>query len=183
MAAMLPTRPIRIPRIVLIFLLCTLCIAWNPVEATTVGLPFVLTISVEDPASQTGTDSYTVKAGSEIFIKVQLKNTSKHNLSLDYDADPRTGVGFSHQYEVRDSSGSPAQKRPISHPETGSTGHGWPARILKPGESMDINGDRISRLYDLSQPGKYTIQLSRIASVDAKDDVVKSNTITVTVMP
>ncbi len=178
---MLPRGPVRIPRIVLSFLLCTFCIAWTLIEAETIEQSLVVTIAVEAPAFQTAPDSYAVKAGSEIFIKVHLKNTSKRNLSLDYDADSRTGVGFSHQYEVRDSSGSLAQKRPISHPEIGSTGHGWPARTLKPGESLDINGDYISRLYDLSQPGKYTIQLSRIVSADAKNDVVKSNTITVTV--
>jgi hypothetical protein len=48
---------------------------------------------------------------------------------------------------------------------------------------MDITGDFISRLYDLSQPGDYTIQLSRAVSDDPKNGVVKSNVITVTVTP
>ncbi|HEY4843593.1 MAG TPA: hypothetical protein VIH78_16610 [Terriglobales bacterium] len=51
---------------------------------------------------------------------------------MGYEKDSRTNVDFSHQYEVRDSDGNPMQKRAISHPEIGSTGHGWPARILKP---------------------------------------------------
>jgi hypothetical protein len=152
-----------------------------PLEAKTQGQSLVVTISVENPASQTGPDSYTVKASSEVFIKVHLTNISKRKLSLGYDKDSRTGVDFSHQYEVRDRNGNPAQKRTINHPEIGSTGHGWPARILKPGESMDITGDYLSRLYDLSQLDAYTIQLSRNASDDPKDGVVKSNTITVRV--
>jgi hypothetical protein len=156
---------------------------WFPIEAKTVEQSLVITIAAENPAPQTGPDSYIVKAGSEVFIKVHLTNTSRHNLSLDYDGDSRAGVAFSHRYEVRDSSGHSVQQRPIGHPEIGSTAHGWPSRIVKPGESMDINGDHISRLYDLSQAGRYTIQLSRVVSADAKDGVVKSNTITVTVMP
>lgn len=178
---MRPKGTARILRIVLSCLLSTVFVGLVPIEAKNVGQPFDAVIRVENPESQINSDSYTVKAGSEVFITVHLTNVSKHNLAFDYDSDSRTGVSFSHQYEVRDSNGNVVQKRTISHPEIGSTGHGWPARVLKPGESMDINGDYISRLYDLSQPGEYTIQLSREVSADPKDGVVKSNTITVTV--
>src|SRR5579871_2735428 len=123
--------------------------------------PFLATIQAEPPATSIGEESYTLKAGSELFITVHLTNISKHNLALSYDSDSRTGVSFAHRYEVRTSKGKSAEKRTINHPEIGSTGHGWPNRILKPGESMDINGDHISRLYDLSQPDEYTIRLFR----------------------
>jgi hypothetical protein len=155
--------------------------AWIPLEAKDIGQPFTITIFAEGPESQTGPDRYTVKSGSDVFVKVHLTNTSKHKLSLNYDKDSRTNVDFFHRYEVSDSKGNAAQKRAINHPEIGSTGHGWPARVLAPGASMDITGDDISRLYDLSQPGEYTIQLSRIISGDSKDGVVKSNMITVMV--
>jgi hypothetical protein len=178
---MLPAGTVRILRTVLSFLLCAICMAWVAAEAGAVGQPFVLTISGENLESQTGPESNTIKAGSDVFIKVHLTNTSKHNLSLGYEKDSRTNVDFSHQYEVRNSDGNPVQKRAISRPEIGSTGHGWPARILKPNESTDITGDDISRLYDLSLAGTYTIRLSRTVSDDPKDEAVKSNTITVTV--
>jgi hypothetical protein len=110
---------------------------------------------------------------------VHLTNVSKHNLAFDYDKDSRTGVSFAHRYEVRTSQGKSAEKRTISHPEIGSTGNGWPDRILKPGESMDISGDHISGLYDLSRPDEYTIQLIRAIRDDPKSGFVKSNTITV----
>lgn len=180
---MVPKGTLWVPRVVLSFLLGAFCLACGPVAAKTVKQPFVLTISVENLGSQTGADRYSVKAGSDIFIKVHLTNISRHNLSLGYDKDSRTNVDFSHEYEVRDSSGHVARKRPINHPEIGSSGHGWPARILKSHESMDISGDFISRLYDLSQPGDYTIQLSRAVSGDPKNGVVKSNAIMVTVTP
>jgi hypothetical protein len=90
-------------------------------------------------------------------------------------------VSFAHRYEVRTCQGKSAQKRAISHPEIGSTGHGWPDQVVKPGESMDVSGDHISGLYDLSRPGEYTIQLLRAISDDPKRGFVKSNTTTVTV--
>jgi len=178
---MMPTGAVRLPRIGLSCLLCAICVAGTATQAKTVEHPFVLTISVENFDSQTGPENYTVKAGSDVFVKVHLTNTSKRKLSLGIDKDSRTNVDFFHQYGVRDSNGNLAQKRTIVHPEIGSTGHGWPARILKPRESMDITGDDISRLYDLSQPGAYTVQLSRTVSGDPKDGVVTSNTITVVV--
>jgi len=46
---------------------------------------------------------------------------------------------------------------------------------------MDISGDHISGLYDLSRPDEYTIQLLRAISDDPKRGFVKSNTIIVTV--
>jgi hypothetical protein len=162
-------------------MLSMLCIAAVPIEAKTPKSPFAITISVENPASQTGANNYSVNTGSEVFVKVHLTNTSKHSLSVGYEGDSRTGVAFSNQYEVHDSTGRLIQKRTINHPEIGSTGHGWPGRILMPGESMDITGDHISRLYDLSQLDAYTIQLSRSASSNPEDGIVKSNTITVTV--
>lgn len=168
-------------RILLSWILCGFLVMWAPVTAQISQQPFTLSISVEeDPAVQSSLENYTVKAGSEVFITVHLTNISKHNLALDIDADSRTGICFAHQYEVRDINGKFATKRTINHPELGSTGHGWPARIVKPGASIDI-GDRINGLYDLRQPGQYTIRLSRAIGDDPKAGLVKSNTITVIV--
>jgi hypothetical protein len=143
--------------------------------------PFIATIQAESPATKNGEESYTLRVGSELFITVHLTNVSKHNLAFDYDKDSTTGISFAHRYEVRTSQSKSAEKRAISHPEIGPTGHGWPDRVLKPGESMDISGDRISGLYDLSRPDKYTIQLWRAIRDDPNGGFVKSNTITVTV--
>jgi len=143
--------------------------------------PFLATIQAETPATRNGEASYTLKVGSELFITVHLANVSKHNIAFDYDKDSRTGVSFAHRYEVRTSQGNSAQKRTISHPEIGSTGHGWPDQVLKPGESMDISGDHISGLFDLSRPDEYPIQLFRAIRDDPTDGFVRSNRITVTV--
>ena len=143
--------------------------------------PFTATIQAESPATKTGEESFMLKVGSELFVTVHLTNVSKHNLAFDYDKDSRTGISFAHGYEVRTSQSKSAEKRKITHPEIGSTGHGWPDRVLKPGESTDISGDHISGLYDLTRPDVYTIQLLRAIRDDPKGGFVKSNTITVTV--
>ncbi|MGH9640996.1 MAG: hypothetical protein ACRD3Q_01085 [Terriglobales bacterium] len=166
-------------RILLGFLLGAICMACVSASAKTAKQPLIVNISAEAPAVKTGPNSYTVQSDSHLFITVHLTNISKRNTSLSYDKDSRTNVDFCDQYEVRDAQGNAVQKRPIDHPEIESTGHGWPARILKPGGSTDITGDFLSRLYDLSQPGEYTIQLSRIVSDSPRDGVAKSNTITV----
>jgi hypothetical protein len=168
-------------RIPLSWLVAGVCMAWVPVSAQTAKQPFIVTISAEAPAEKTGPGSYAVKAGSDVFIHVHLANISKHNLSLGDDEDSRTNIDFYHHYDVRDSAGNSVPKKTFAHPEIGSTGHGWAARILKPGASTDVLTDRITGLYDLRQPGPYTIQLSRAITGDFKGGEVKSNTITVMV--
>lgn len=168
-------------RILLTCLLGGFCLGPVPAAVRSTSRPFIVIISAEVPAVKTAPDRYTVKAGSEVFIAVHLTNTSKKKLAFGYDANSRTGVGFAHMYEIRDRRGDRVQKRAITHPEIGSTGHGWPARVLKPGESTDITGDHISLLYDLSKPGEYIVQLSRAVNDDPKNGFVKSNTITLTI--
>jgi hypothetical protein len=159
------------------------CLAVGLSGQTATAPAFTLTIRAEQPAVEAASGGYPVKAGSDVFISVHLTNVSKHKLSVGYDVNSRTGVAFGDEYEVRDSNGNLLPKRPINHPEIGATGHGWPERIVDPGQSTDITGDRITGVYDLSQPGSYTIQLLRSTSADAKDSAVRSNKITVTVEP
>jgi hypothetical protein len=162
-------------------LLIGFCLTWAAIACPqTATSPFAVVISAEVPATKIGPDTYTVKAGSDVFINVRLTNTSKQNLSIGVEADSRTNVDFFDLYEVRDSFGNSAPKRVIKHPEIGSTGHGWPAHLLKPGESLNID-DRISGLYDLTRLGKYTIQAVRVESSDPKTSKVRSNTITLAV--
>jgi hypothetical protein len=167
-------------RMRLSLLLSGICLAWAPVAAQNAKPPFIVTISAEAPAEKTGADSYSVKAGSEVYIHVHLVNISKHNLSLGDDEDSRTNIDFYHRYEIRDGAGNPVQKKTFTHPEIGSSGHGWAARILKPGASTDVGTDRITGLYELTRPGTYTIQLSRAVTGNVEDGAVQSNKITVT---
>ena len=168
-------------RMLLCCVLGALCFGRFPAVAQNTPPPFTATITAESPAVNIGPDRYTIQDSSKVFVTVHITNTSKTNLSFGYDQDSRTGICSGHQYEVRGGDGTAVPMRPIQHPEVGSTGHGWPARVLKPGESMDIPGDYISHAYDLSRPGEYTMQLSRAIGDDPKHGFVKSNIIALTV--
>jgi len=143
--------------------------------------PFTLTISAVAPAVEISPDKYTVSSASQLFIKVRVTNTSEHDIRTDVDGDSMTNVSFNNYYDVRESTGNPVPKRRLNHPEIGSTGHGWPPRVIKPGTSTDVGDDRVTGLYDLSQPGEYTIQVSRAIHDNVKDGWVKSNVIRVVV--
>ncbi len=148
-----------------------------PVSAGTTAPPFVLRINVESPPTKNGPDYFIVKAGSLVLVDAYLTNNSKHGLQLGQEVNSRTGVCFGHEYEILDGNGNAAQKVVISHPEIGSSGHGWPPLILKPGESKFICSDRVNGLYDLTHAGDYTIQLLLAISPNLKADRVRSNTI------
>jgi hypothetical protein len=134
--------------------------------------PSTIVISTEKP---------TVKAGSAVWIKVQLTNNSSEDLDLSGSVSDLTGLDSNLKFEVRDDLGKSAPKRVYKHPElAGGTAN--LDRILKPGQS-DTEEQNISRLHDMTQPGKYVIRVSRRLSNNPNDGVVKSNTVTVTVTP
>jgi len=140
--------------------------------------PFSITISTETP---------TIKAGTDLSIKVRITNTSNHdiNASSVYGEGVDGGVDGAYFEEVRDSKGNLAKRKQPPKSEAQSD---YPVNFsarpytLKPGESTgSVTG--VEHQYDISQPGQYVIQLSRPISENPKDGVVKSNKITITVTP
>jgi hypothetical protein len=137
--------------------------------------PFVITIS---------TDRSVVNAGSEVYFTARITNTSNHN--VDCASIPSEGLDLTYQYVVHRASGEPVAKLEKAHPEFGQTFNVMPPCTLKPKESHDSSlAIIISRLYDMSVPGKYIIQVLRpIAnSGNPKYGLIKSNELTITVLP
>src|SRR5258706_741466 len=134
--------------------------------------PFTITIS---------TPQVTVKAGLDVRLKVTMMNTS------DRDINYTVGTGPIIDIDIRDAGGKPLSETPDGRKIHGTDrkvagpGSGTVVRVpLKPGETLD--GESIlNQEYDLSIPGKYTIQAVRADPISK--NVVKSNTITVTVTP
>jgi hypothetical protein len=121
-----------------------------------------------------------VKAGSGVSVNGRLTNISNPPLDTSGCYCGPSGLDSYLTCEVRDDKGHLAAKRVYPHPEL-ATSSAILERTVKPGESLAGSQD-ISRLYDMSRPGKYVIQASRPVS-DAKDAyVVKSNKVTVTVI-
>jgi hypothetical protein len=129
--------------------------------------PFTLTISVADAV---------VKAGTPVQVKVRMTNISDHdvNVSGSYDGP----VNISYRYDVRDSAGRPAKSRQHNNPISGHSR----IRTLKPGESTE-DMTLVTEEFDMANPGVYVIQLSRPATDNPKEGVVKSNKLEVTVTP
>jgi hypothetical protein len=131
--------------------------------------PFKIVLSSEKPS---------MKVGSPVLITLQLTNTSDHGMFPGWGGADNLGVFDSIElFDVRDSLGHSLQKRERnpSFPLTGSS-----PTLMKPGETRSYYQD-LTRRYDLSLPGEYTIQVSRPISENKKDVVVKSNKITITI--
>jgi len=130
-----------------------------------------------DFAIKISTDKSTVKAGSDVWIKIQMTNLSTHD--LDCTKAYSNGLDRIYKYEITDSHGNPVKPRVRKHPEIGESGSIYPC-TLGAGKSTDPNDSRISWAYDLSQPGQYTVQVQRKNSAG---DEVRSNTLTINVQP
>ena len=118
----------------------------------------------------------TVPVGTGVWLNVQMTNTSDH--PVDCSSVYVGGTDRRFQYDVRDESGA-SMKKPNMHPERASGS--IQMCTLKPGETVS-HETLVSWLHDFSRPGRYSIQLMRGATDDENDGVVKSNTITITVI-
>jgi len=118
-----------------------------------------------------------VSAGAPIPAVVTFTNTSNHDIGIE-----RAPVEFNFKIDVHDSGGNrpslaDGSKVPIEGIETRGGSHF--SILVAPGEALKIDFE-IDKAYDLSKPGTYTIQLSRLD--EATKSEAKSNIITVTVM-
>jgi hypothetical protein len=133
--------------------------------------PFTITV---------GTDKPEVKVGDPVDLKIEMKNISDHD--LECGGAPSNALDRRYGYDVVYEDGQAAPKVVRNHPEIGETGSIWRC-VIKPGETATAARGRISQLYDFSRPGKYSIQVWRHEAFDARSDVVRSNTLEVTVVP
>jgi len=123
------------------------------------------------------TPESTVKAGTDLKAAVTMTNTSDHDIF--YRADP-SGTLLPFAFDVRDSEG-----KVVSETSKGLSAHGknmaagsYLGVPIHPGES--IHRERVlNKEFDLEKPGKYTVQATR----ESGSTVVKSNIITITVVP
>jgi len=119
-----------------------------------------------------------IKAGTNVFVKVALTNTSKHQIRLNSS----NGTQEMQDIVIRDDQGnSPLSKigRDIA------AGRDWlvgseHSFTIEPGKTVTERVG-VPSTYDLSQPGKYTMQVQKRDPYSKT--VVKSNTITLTVTP
>jgi hypothetical protein len=119
-----------------------------------------------------------VEAGQRIELKIVMKNLTNHD--LEYQFEIRNYQDRSNNYDLWDARGKKLEPIKKKYPQIGDTAEGFPPHIVKPGET-ETSGITITPLYDMTQPGTYTIQASRKISDEANAGVVYSNKITVSV--
>jgi hypothetical protein len=126
-----------------------------------------------------------VKAGSMIVVAVRKTNISDHEIDKGSCVGDASGYRCGGHYDVWDSRGNLADpKKPRMSFIGGGPGHliGTKDNVLQPGES-NIDRGNVSEAFDISKPGTYTIQLWQHVANDPRSDEVRSNIITVTVLP
>jgi hypothetical protein len=143
-----------------LFLLVSLVLWQQPTQA-----PFEIAITTEHS---------TVVAGDDVTIEVSLTNTSNQIVSEGAMYQSGIELDSTFRFEVLDEHKKPV---PIRHyPNEELRGGSVRFRDIKPGETI-TQQQRVSALYDLRKPGKYTIQVWR----RNPDYDIKSEVITVTV--
>jgi len=116
----------------------------------------------------------TVVAGDDVTIDVSLTNTSNQIVSEGPMYQSGIELDSTLRFEVFDEHKKPV---PIRHyPNEELRGGSVRFRDIKPGETITQN-QRVSALYDMRKPGKYTIQVWK----RNPDYDIKSNIVTVTV--
>ncbi len=160
-------------------LLATSCVLSAVGQDQAAPQPFAITIS---PLHDGDSSSDIIKAGEPLALTVTLVNNSHKSVSirnmdfdLYYTIDVRDEYGNTapeteEAREMREAAASPNHHRWIS----GANG------ILKPRQTWKHTLP-VSHSWDMSRPGKYTIQVERQLPKELGKGSVKSNTITVTV--
>jgi hypothetical protein len=112
----------------------------------------------------------TAKIGEKLKVGVTITNTDSQDIFYDgYGHQPEFGL------EVRDEMGMEVARKP---------GAGWAggssfAAALHPGESLHRSA-RLDKEFELDKPGNYFVRATRGVS---KTNLVRSNTITITIIP
>ncbi|MGO9231209.1 MAG: hypothetical protein ACLQKA_18630 [Bryobacteraceae bacterium] len=127
---------------------------------------------------------FAVKAGSPMVLQLTLTNTTDHDLNVSHAHINGTLLRYM-DVKVFDKDG-----QPVAETDYGMGLHGrrlWPifgdagtSESIKPSEAVHEESD-LNKEFDLSKPGKYTVQAERMDSTVR--EVVKSNVITFTVTP
>jgi hypothetical protein len=121
------------------------------------------------------TSTEQVVAGTQVDLEINVLNTSAEAMVASsgfqaYDGDT------TYEYSCHDSSGNSVSKEILT---IGSV-HDPPS--IEPGEAY-TSTVFLNRVCDLNRPGRYEIQLSRGVPMGRSDFVVRSNKITITVIP
>jgi hypothetical protein len=138
---------------------------------TAPGAPFQLTIEPE---------SASVTSGDKIVLRITLTNTSEKDLGFRQRARADEAE-WDYSIEVRDEKGDAASQTNFGRNRLKMmTMFSARVKTVNPGQSLKEEVT-LSKLFDLTIPGRYTVQVSRHAQDSDSGQLVKSSTATIIV--
>ena len=171
-------------------MLLVVTVLWTARESSAQTVPITepafFSVTISTPGSE-------VKTGSAVELTITTKNISAQNIYHIVTAGGPPGRSL--QIDLRDSGGNPVLETPYGRKAHGKDRGPWHGSsfvervLVKPGETFDEKVD-LSKEYDLSRAGTYTIQVQRSDLVSDEQrkshskmiaNIVKSNTITISV--
>jgi len=123
----------------------------------------------------------SVMAGEPIKIAVTMKNISDHDIKLVAMGSNSTAE-LNYEIIARDKNGEMLNETIYGKGLKGGVAGSRKLFTLKPGAEITETSN-INKLYDMSMPGEYVIQVEKELPASEGKGTVKSNTITVTVTP
>jgi hypothetical protein len=127
------------------------------------------------------TPEATVTVGLDVKLKVIFTNNTGKDIHYSAGGPARSGPAF--DINVRDAEGNPVPETLYGLKLHGKDPHPWSGSVfsatLHPGKTIEEEVS-LSKEFDLSKPGKYTVQVQEKNPVF---QTVKSNVLTITVVP
>jgi hypothetical protein len=123
-----------------------------------------------------------VKASSPSYLKIHLLNNASEE--IESNGPSQNGADSIYIYDCRDDAGKPVKKASYGLFTNGGDHPAFkPEKEVETGESYEESVP-IDGVCNLANPGTYTVQISRsFRNEDGREEVVKSNTIIITVLP
>jgi hypothetical protein len=152
------------------FFICAIC----PGSPRSPNLPFSLTITVADPS---------VKLGTQVRVTITLRNISGHDIAFDRSSVPGEAE-FHYSVLLYDEDGKPMPGTKYWRILRGMEHETYTENVVSvtihPNE--EVKDDfALNKLFDLSKPGKYTLQVTREIPENLGKGIVKSNLLTLVV--
>jgi len=115
--------------------------------------------------------------GEPVQISIKLSNMSDHDLAVT--SVTSQGIDMAYQYHVKGPTGDLTEK---SDQSRGKVIQHLLTKTIAANESGPDQEVVLNRLFDLQQPGRYVVSVSRRASPDNNADVIQSNELTITLV-
>src|SRR5215510_10958077 len=123
----------------------------------------------------------SVMAGDPIKITVTMKNMSDHDITM-VAVGNNSKAELNYEIIAREKNGEMVDETRYGKGLKGGVAGSRKLFTLKPGAEITETCN-INKLYDMSMPGEYVIQVEKELPASEGKGTIKSNTITVTVTP